>query len=118
MIPNWCLQDDGSILVTSVDPDATATADIYYVNGLPVNNLGQLQTSSGPIASYAMGFPFDADGKLVVQDWQEVSATDSFVGGVRVGTDGVYVDDWLDTGSDATDCFNGGIRCKLPDEVL
>ena len=108
MLPKGCVQANGSLLVTSSDPTGTATENIFYVNGLPVNNLGQLQVSYEPIVSYAMGLPFDADGKLVVQDVADEGTGDSYVGGLRVGTDGIHID-YSDDEATA-DFFVGGIR--------
>lgn len=115
MLPKGCVQADGSLLVTSSDPSGTATEDIIYVNGLPVNNLGQLQMSFEPIVSYAMGLPFDAEGRLVVQDVATEGEEDRYNGGFRVGTSGIHMDDSAD--ADESEIFNNGIRCTAPGAV-
>lgn len=59
-------------------------------NGFKFSSTEQLVVSSGPIFSWAGGLPFDATGALVVTTAVPL-ANDPYVGGVRVGANGVYV---------------------------
>ena len=63
------------------------------VGAIWVTNIGQVEVSAGPIASWVSGLPFDVNGALVVTTDVPV-ATDPFVAGVRVSPmKGVYVID-------------------------
>ena len=64
-----------------------------FANGFLLDDVGVLQTSAGPIASWNGGLPFDAAGNMVVTTDTPI-ASDPYVGGVRVSpTKGVYVID-------------------------
>ena len=66
----------------------------YETNGFLVDEFGVLQVGKPPIAGFAMGLPFDSEGRLVIQMNQAVAPSDPYVGGVRVGPlGGVYAVD-------------------------
>ena len=79
----------------------------YEVNGFLVDELGTLQVGVPPITDYAMGLPFDSEGRLIIQMNQTISLADSFVGGTRVGPfGGVYALDL--TPPPQIDAFDSG----------
>lgn len=72
-----------------------AAAPTKFANGFGVTDTGRLCVAyGGPIAKFAMGLPFTADGRLVCQLNQAVQPSDPFVGGIRVGPlGGIYTID-------------------------
>lgn len=85
----------------------------YETNGFLVDELGTLQVGVPPITQWAMGLPFDSEGRLIIQMNQAVGLTDPYVGGIRVGPlGGIYAIDLtpppqIDAFSDG---FDGGFE--------
>ena len=73
--------------------DGRLSMPYYEVNGYLVDENGVVQVSQNEIASYSGGMPFDSAGRLVVQADVPPQAGDAYVGGIRVGTNGVYLVD-------------------------
>lgn len=63
-------------------------------NGYLTDQNGTLMVGPPPIVGYKGGYPYNADGELVVQLNQPPVPGDEFVGGIRVGPlGGIYVID-------------------------
>lgn len=90
----------------------------YWSNGLPFNLAGQLCTETGgaaAIKSYNGAIPHGNAGRVIVQDSSSYQTDDSFIGGLRVGRDGIYIstgapsflfqDDLTDLAIDASGTF-------------
>lgn len=80
------LSPDGAVHATSNVPAS-------FVNGFGTDASGALCVASGVISNYSDGLPRGPLGVLIVDSGVD-GPNDAFVGGVRVGTDGVKVEGW------------------------
>lgn len=97
----------GILLEPTGEVCAIVAAPTRFVNGLGVNDLGQLciAFAGPPIAGYNNGLPVTAVGQLVAQLNVVPPAGTPFVGGIAVGAAGVYV---TDTFVPSTNGFSNG----------
>lgn len=107
------LPDSKSSIVAGVAISETGAVHIvdgvpvFFVNGLGVNELGQLCVDIlGVLDEYALGYPFNSVGSLVIQTNIDPDPFDAYVGGLRVDMNGVFcVDHNVDLLVDAAGSF-------------
>lgn len=106
MLPPFT-NDEGDLVTTPDAPTSTSSliggvavsasgeihigdsAPLYFANGVGVGSLGRLAVAvGGTVAGYNNGLPVTQSGRLVVQNAVAPAASDSYVGGVRVGASG------------------------------